>query len=94
MMHPSSEPRQKYGFYSATHAAKFGSSIYITATGEQVQVTYVTDLYSSLEEISSTYKWPDTEFVGPVEKCVKSNDMLSFVRRDGMSFVHQRDVRF
>ena len=54
-----------YGFYSAQAAKFYGSGIYTTPDGKEVEVTLV-DPSTKLD-----YRWPDTVFVGPVVDFVR-----------------------
>ena len=58
---------KKWGFFSATAYEKFGSFIWETPEGKEVEVTGITH-----EENGSSYKWPDKIPVGQVIKYVKA----------------------
>ena len=57
---------EKYGWYSAKHAALGGSTaIYTRPDGSEVEVSFVT-----LDANSSGTKWDDIQCVGPVVKFI------------------------
>lgn len=55
-----------YGFYSERHARAYGTVIYSTPDGFQIEVTAV---YRS--RTPSSYKWPDAGCVGEVVDFVR-----------------------
>jgi hypothetical protein len=65
---------QLHGYYSEKHATDAqigGYFIYLTPTGEKVNVTCVCE-----EKDPSSYLWDDKIYVGIVTKQVKSNPKL------------------
>jgi hypothetical protein len=59
----------KHGFYSATAAKQHGTVVYLSPSGNEVEVTAV---YDSIEQGEQDYKWEDKRYVGPVDKYVRS----------------------
>lgn len=60
----------KYGWFSAGAAKKFGFATYTAPDGTYIKVTEV-----GSNEAAPTGKWNDAVYVGPVDRCIKGNDM-------------------
>lgn len=69
-----------FGFYSKEAAELFGTCIYRSVTGQEVEVTGV---YGSLQSGEKNYLWKDKVFVGEVRE-----DQW----REGRSASAQRDL--
>jgi hypothetical protein len=62
-------PKPSIGFYSVKAATEFGSLIYLSPDGQEVEVTAV---YDNQESGQQEYYWADKKCVGPVTKCLKT----------------------
>jgi hypothetical protein len=61
---------QLYGFYSAEAAREFGTSVYSTPDGENVEVTLVSSWATTVKEAEQLHGFPDTILVGPVVRFI------------------------
>jgi hypothetical protein len=61
--------KKKYGLYSEKAAEKFGTFIYSTPTGKEVEITCITKRKYLW---ARDYKWTDTKFIGQVTNFVKT----------------------
>ena len=62
--------KQYYVYYSPKAAKIYGSSIYLTTDGKEVEGTLL-----CLKDEESKYFWDDKQFVGPVSKYLRRGEV-------------------
>lgn len=55
---------QAVGIYSKKAAELYGTTVWLTPDGHEVEIT--------AKDKPSSYKWDDAQIIGPVEKWVRS----------------------
>lgn len=64
--------KTSYGFFSEKASKDYGSLIYATPDGREVEITAVYH-----DAVAESYKWPDKKYVGEVTEWVRDGRTVS-----------------